>query len=190
MDTAEAVISHRLAAPKIAARNNRLTPVPTYLVEGQASFTLGGKTIDLIYPGRNHSDNSLVIYYGARQVLFAVDFIPVRGLPFRTLDDSYLNEWMASLKWIEDNLFFDRLIPGHGQLGTKETVREVRQYFVDLTDAIRSARSRGLADNSEQMVGAVRTALTTKYATWDNFGPYLPENIQGVVRMWREQGGQ
>ena len=190
MDTVEAVISHRLAAPKIAARNNQITPVPTYVVESQASFTSGGKTIDLTYTGRNHSDNSLVIYYGARRLLFAVDFIPVRSLPFRTLDDSYLNEWIASLKWIEDNLVFDTLIPGHGRTGTKETVREVRQYFVDLTDAIRSARSSGMADNSEQMVGAVRAALTPKYATWENFGPHLPENIQGVIRMWREQGGQ
>lgn len=186
-DTVETVISHRLAAPKIAARNNALTPVPNYVFDTQASFTLGGKTIDLIYTGRNHSDNSLVIHYGARRLLFAVDFIPVKSLPFRTLDDSYLAEWLQSLQWIENNLFFDVLVPGHGRLANKDTVREVRQYFLDLMDAIRAARSRGLADNSAEMVASVRSAMLPKYESWDNFGPYLPENIQGVIRMGREQ---
>lgn len=163
MDTVQAVISHRLAAPKIAARNNPLTPVPNYVFDTQVSFTLGGKTIDLIYTGRNHSDNSLVIHYGARRLLFAVDFIPVRSLPFRTLDDSYLAEWLQSLQWIENNLFFDVLVPGHGALGSKETVRQMRQYFIDLMDAIRTARSRGLADNSAEMTASVRSAMAPNY---------------------------
>lgn len=188
-DTLEAVISHRLAAPKVAARFSAVTPVPTFLVDSQASFTLGGRTIDLIYTGRNHSDNSLVIHYGARRLIFAVDFIPVRSLPFRTLTDSYLDEWIRSLQWIENNLYFDTLIPGHGQLGTKASVGEMRQYLLDLSDAIRTARSRGMADNSDSMAAAVRTALTARYGAWENFGPYLPENIQGVIRMWQEQGG-
>lgn len=188
-DTLEAVISHRFAAPKISARLGAVTPVPTFLVDNQASFTLGGATIDLLYTGRNHSDNSLVIHYGARRLIFAVDFIPVRSLPFRTLTDSYLDEWIGSLQWIENNLHFDTLIPGHGQLGTKASVSEMRQYLLNLSDAIRTARSRGMADNSEPMVAAVRTALAARYGAWENFGPYLPENIQGVIRMWQEQGG-
>jgi glyoxylase-like metal-dependent hydrolase (beta-lactamase superfamily II) len=188
MDTVETVISHRLAAPKIAARNNAVTPNATFVVDNIASFTLGGKTIDLIYTGRNHSDNSLVAYYGARRVVFAVDFIPVNSLPFRTLDDSFLDEWIASLNFVE-GLEFDILIPGHGRLGNKQTVRDVRQYFMDLQAAIRAARARGLADNSAEMTASVRAALMPRYGAWDNFAPYLPENIQGIIRMWREQGG-
>lgn len=188
-DTLSSVICHRLAAPKIAARNNALTPAATFLVDSQATINLGGKSIDLIYVGRNHSDNSLVVLYEARSILFAVDFIPVRSLPFRTLDDSYLDEWVASLRWIEDNLHFDTLVPGHGGLGTKQDVRAMREYFLELQQAIRDARSRNLADNSAEMGAFVRAALMPKYGTWANFGPYLPENIQGVIRMWREQSG-
>jgi len=187
-DTLEAVVSHRLAAPKIAARNNPLTPLPTFLVDSQASITLGGRTIDVIYTGRNHSDNSLVIFYEARRLMFAVDFIPVESLPFRTLNDSYITEWIASLKWIEDNLFFDTLVPGHGRIGTKDHVRRMREYFLDLMEGIRAARRAGLADNSAAMTASVRTALTPSYGRWDNFGPYLPENIEGVIRMMREEG--
>jgi hypothetical protein len=30
--------------------------------------------------------------------------------------------------------------------------------------------------------------MAPKYESWENYGPYLPENIQGVIRMMREQG--
>lgn len=174
--------AHRRAAPKIDDQNNVKNPAPTELVDERMELTVGGKTVELIYTGRNHSDNSLVIHYPARRLLFAVDFIPVNDLPFRTLNDSYPLEWMESLRWIEQNLDFDVLVPGHGRLGTKEHVRLVREYFQDLIAAIRTARMNGLADNSPEMVAAVRAALMPKYGTWGNFGPYLPENIQGIIR--------
>lgn len=175
-------VAQRRAAPKMAAQNNARVPVPTKLFDTSEEITLGGKTVQLIFTGRNHSDNSLVLLYPAARVAFAVDFIPVRSLPFRTLPDFYPDEWVRSLEYIQANLDFDTLVPGHGPLGTKATVGEVRQYVLDLMMAIRAAQRQGLADNSEAMVAAVRAALAPKYSSWDNFGPSLPENIQGLLR--------
>ena len=182
-DTAQ-FVSHGLAAPKIAAQNDPTTPVPTITFDDRMTLEVGGKTVELHYTGRNHSDNSIVLLYPARRLLFAVDFIPVQSLPFRTLGDSYPDEWVESLRWIENNLDFDVLVPGHGTLGNRDTVRQVREYLQDLMAAIRAAQARGLADNSEAMVAAVRADLAPKYGTWGNFGPYLPENIQGILRIW------
>jgi glyoxylase-like metal-dependent hydrolase (beta-lactamase superfamily II) len=181
-DTAE-FVGHRLAAPKIAARNDARSPVPTVLVDERMTLRLGGKEIELIYAGRNHSDNSLVSLYPARDLAFMVDFVPVRSLPFRTLNDTYLDEYLASLRWIEDNVSFTTLIPGHGNLGTKANVGEVRGYLVDLIAAVEAARRQGLPDNSDQMTAAVRAALQDKYGMWAQFGPFLPENIQGIIRL-------
>lgn len=175
-------VAQRRAAAKIAAQNNARVPVPTRLFDTAETITLGGKSVQLLYVGRNHSDNSLVLLYPAARVAFAVDFIPVRSLPFRTLTDGYPDEWVRSLEYVQANLDFDTLVPGHGPLGTKATVGEVRQYFLDLMAAIRAAQRQGLADNSEAMVAAVRAALAPKYGSWDNFGPYLPENILGLLR--------
>jgi hypothetical protein len=49
--------------------------------------------------------------------------------------------------------------------------------------AIRDARARGLPDNSEAMVNMVRAALAPRYGTWSQFGPWLPENIEGLTRL-------
>jgi hypothetical protein len=50
--------------------------------------------------------------------------------------------------------------------------------------AVREARSAGHADNSDEMVAAVRTALTPQYGSWANFPNGLAGNISGVLRWW------
>jgi glyoxylase-like metal-dependent hydrolase (beta-lactamase superfamily II) len=174
--------SHQLAAPKIDAQDNVKNPAPTELVDERMSLTVGGKTVELIHVGRNHSDNSLVIHYPARRLLFAVDFIPVNRLPFQALMGDFPLEWIESLSRIERDIDFDVLVPGHGPLGSKRNVTADREYFEELIAAIRAARAQGLADNSEQMVAAVRTALAPKYGTWEQFSAWLPLNIQGIIR--------
>src|SRR5215207_7638052 len=73
-------VAHRLAAPKIAARpdsQSGRSPAPTVLLDDTYTIDLGGKQVELLYLGRNHSDNSIVMHYPARRVLFGVDFVRV-----------------------------------------------------------------------------------------------------------------
>ena len=77
---------------------------------------------------------------------------------------------VTTLEWIETGFEYDVLVPGHTRLGNRETVREVREYLRALEGAIRAARAQGHADNSEEMVGSVRTALAPRYGNWANFG--------------------
>ena len=181
-DTAE-FISQELAAPKIAERNNERTPVPTITFAEHMTLRSGETEVELYYTGRNHSDNSLVLLYGARSLLFAVDFISVNRVPFRNFPDAYPDEWVDSLWWIESHFDFDVLVPGHGELGTHQTVRENREYMLDLMAAIRDAREEGNADNSEEMVAYVRERLAPLYGSWGMFDQWLPENIEGLTRL-------
>ena len=53
-------VAHRLAAEKIAARPDSQegrSPVPTVLVDDAMTLELGGERVELLYLGRNHSDN-------------------------------------------------------------------------------------------------------------------------------------
>ncbi|MGH2530825.1 MAG: MBL fold metallo-hydrolase [Thermomicrobiales bacterium] len=180
-------ISHRNAVAKIAALADPRTPVPTIAFDDYLMLELGGTTIELYYAGRNHSDNSVVILNPAQRILFAVDFIPVDSLPFQTLPDFYIDEWIASLTWIEENLDFDTLVIGHPPVsGTKADVGEVRTYVEDLIAAVQAAQAAGHADNSPEMVEAVRAELEPAYGTWANFEEWLPLNIEGLLRIWAE----
>jgi glyoxylase-like metal-dependent hydrolase (beta-lactamase superfamily II) len=181
-------ISHRIAVEKLAALNDPSTPVPEIAFNDELSIELGGKTIELYYTGRNHSDNSIVLLYPERRLLFAVDFIWVNALPYQNLPDAYPEEWVESLRWIEENLDFDTLVPGHPPLpGTKENVTGMREYLEDLM-AVRAAQDQGLAENSPEMIEAVRTELEPAYGTWAMFAEWLPLNIEGLLRIWAETG--
>jgi glyoxylase-like metal-dependent hydrolase (beta-lactamase superfamily II) len=183
-------ISHRNAVAKLAALNDPRTPVPEIAFTDQLTIELGGKTIELYYTGRNHSDNSIVLLYPEGRLLFAVDFIPVNSLPYQNLPDAYPEEWVESLRWIEENLDFDVLVPGHPPLpGTKANVTGVREYLEDLMAAVRSAQDQGLADNSPEMIEAVRAELEPAYGSWGMFAEWLPLNIEGLLRIWAETDG-
>ena len=182
-------ISHRNAVEKLAALDDPRTPVPQIAFNDQLAIELGGTTIELYYTGRNHSDNSIVLLHPERRLLFAVDFIPVNTLPYQNLPDAYPEEWVESLRWIDENLDFDTLVPGHPPVpGTKENVSGVRQYLEDLMAAVRAAQEQGLADNSPEMVEAVRMELEPDYGSWGMFAEWLPLNIEGLTRIWSETG--
>ncbi len=178
-------VSHQNAVAKIAELNEPRAPVPEIAFTDRMSIELGGTKVELIYTGRNHSDSSIVLLVPEQRVLFAVDFIPINSLPFQNLPDAYPDEWVASLQWIADNLDFDILVPGHPPVpGSIENVTAVREYLQALLAAVQGARDAGLADNSPEMVEAVRAELEPAYGAWGMFEEWLPLNVEGIVRTW------
>jgi glyoxylase-like metal-dependent hydrolase (beta-lactamase superfamily II) len=181
-------VSHRLAAAKIAARKDPLQPVPTILVDDRKTLELGGKKIELYYIGRGHTDNMLVTLYPARRILWAGDFVGTTGLGGRLdPEDSYPDEYVKALRWIEQNLNsqFDLVVAGHGsKFGTPDDVRRTREYYEDLNAAIRAARTQKAADNSPEMVTIVRAALSPKFGNLPGFGNGIGPSIQGVIASW------
>jgi glyoxylase-like metal-dependent hydrolase (beta-lactamase superfamily II) len=184
-DTAT-VVGHTKAAERMAARNDPLSPAPTVTFDKNWSVELGGKKIDLIASDMSPTDDYFILHYPAGGVLMAVDFVQPKNVPFRTLL-GHPDLVVERLKWIHDNLDFDVLVSGHAtplMTGTKEDVLEQRQYYLDLSDAIEAAKASGAADNSEQMVAAVRSRLEPRYGSWRRFDQFLALNIEGVLG-WR-----
>ena len=169
------VIAHE-KTKTIILNERRPTAVPDLTFSERMFIELGGKSAELIYLGKNHSDNSIVIRFPAEKVLFAVDFIPVKSLPFRDFPDAYIDEWIESLKRAE-KLEFDILAPGHGELGRKDDVRSMRAYLEELTQQVRALLTQGKsADEIKRLV------TMEKYSKWGNYREYLPLNIEGLIR--------
>ena len=191
-------VAHRLAAAKIAARPDSQagrSPAPTVLVDDALPLELGGERVELHYVGRNHSDNSLVLLYPARRVLFAVDFVRVDSLPspaaLRLTQppgavDLYLDEWIESLARVEA-LGFDLVVPGHPPpTGTKDDVRLLRGYLRDSRAAFVAARDRGVAPGSEAMAAELDAALAAEYGRVGGYANSVP----AIAEAWaREFGG-
>jgi glyoxylase-like metal-dependent hydrolase (beta-lactamase superfamily II) len=182
-DTAQ-FVSQRLAAPRVAARGDPRVPVPTILFDEHMTLELGGTTIELYYIGPAHSDNDLVLVYPARRIAFVADVIEPEGLP--PMGQANPDQYLAAMRWIENNLDFDVLVAGHGPLGSMDTVRQLRGYIEDLMAAIRAAQDRGVTGNSSEMVAEVRAALAPRYGAWDGFDRRLGGNVAAVIRIWSD----
>jgi len=173
-DTA-AVIAHENAKAVILGER-RPTAVPDLTFSDRLTVELGGKKVELLYLGKNHSDNSIVMRFPDERALFAVDFIPVKGLPFRDFPDAYIDEWIESLKKAEI-LDFEILAPGHDELGRKEDVRALRAYLEELREQVLGYLRDGKSVDEIKLLVKME-----KYSGWGNYKNYLPLNIEGMAR--------
>lgn len=174
-DTAT-VVAHANAKEAIVGEK-RPTAVPQVTFSDRATIELGGTVMELIYVGRNHSNNSLVMRFPKEKVIFAVDFIPVNAVTFRDLPDAYLEEWIDSLRRVEA-LEFDILAPGHGALGNKANVTAFRNYMEDLRSQVMAAARAGKSlEETKKLVDL------SKYKDWGGYEQMGPLNIEGVYRL-------
>jgi glyoxylase-like metal-dependent hydrolase (beta-lactamase superfamily II) len=152
---------------------------PTETYTGRKTITLGGKSVELIHPGTQHSANMSLIHFPAESAVFVVDLISLKRLPFQRMAGYNFDEWLKEIKFVED--FGARIvIGGHGDVGTPADVAQVRQYLTELRDKVQAAMQAG--STLEQM----KTSITMDaYKDWASYQDWLPLNIEGMYNMLR-----
>jgi len=169
------VVAHANAKAQIE-RDAVPTAAPQETFTDRKTIRLGGQTVELVYLGRNHSDNSIVMLFPEARTVFAVDFVAAKRLPYRDFPDAYLDEWPESLRRLEA-LEFDILAPGHGALGTKDDVRTSREYLETLRTQVAALLAQG--KDEAEIVAAV---TMDTYRGWERYEEWRPLNVQGMVR--------
>jgi glyoxylase-like metal-dependent hydrolase (beta-lactamase superfamily II) len=170
-------IAHKNAVAQLKRFPNPDVVMPDETVDNKRAITLGGTTLELLYVGRNHSDNSLVMRLPKEKLIFTVDFVPIQSLLFRNLPDTASPpEWQESLKRVVA-LDWDRMIPGHpyagGRLGTKQDVQDLIGYMQDLDAEVKKAASEGKCTDT-----AMKEVKLPKYEKWGNYATFLPMNVE------------
>ena len=175
-------IAHKNAKARLEKLKYSDVVIPDITVDDKHTLNLGGVRVDLIYVGRNHSDNSLVMLVPKDKILFTVDFVSVESVMFRGMPDSYLPDWFDSLDRVLA-LDWDKMIGGHpypgGRLATKDDVRNQKQFMNDLSAAVKEA-----ADKGQCWDPAPKDVKLPKYEKWTNYERYLPGNIERFCGYW------
>jgi len=173
-DTAT-VVAHENARVQIVGEQ-RPTAVPDLTFSDRMTLTLGGKTVELIYVGLGHSDNSIVMLFPEERALFAVDIVTVDRVPYQDLKNNYVEQWIDGLKLVEA-IDYDILLPGHGVVGVPADVAAHRGYLEDLRGQVLTHMRAGKSvDEIKDLVNL------DKYRSWGQFEAWSPLNVEGMYR--------
>ena len=159
-------------------------PKPDIVYSNRMKIVLGGRTIELVFPGLNHADDGTVAYFPAEKVAFSVDFpadalvtTSMRSFPSAcgVFDQHSMAEWIRSYRTIEA-LDFDILVQGHGTNPfTKADVTEGREFF----EYLRAEVSKGMAEG-KTLAELKRDLLLPKYKDWAYYDMLRQDNIEAA----------
>jgi len=153
------------------------------IIPPQITFTramtlyAGNLTLELTHIG-GHSPASILVYVKEDRVLFCGDIVDV-GMPFVT-PYSRFDEWIAALKLIE-GMDAAKIVPGHDEICSKETVRATRRYFETVCERVSAMLSEGAS--LEQVVKTVDVSDTLPVPLSSEIAP----QVQSTVAMMYEE---
>jgi glyoxylase-like metal-dependent hydrolase (beta-lactamase superfamily II) len=182
-DLGATFVAQRNAKERIAELKPADVVVPDQVVDDKRVIKLGGTTLELLYLGKNHSDSTLVMRLPKEKIIFTVDWIPIEGVQFRGMADTYVPDIEEGLKKVIA-LDWETLIPGHPgpggkQTGTKQNAIDQLAYLQDLSAAVKQEVSQ-----SKTYDEAVKDIALPKYQAWPNYKVFLPMNIERYYDFW------
>jgi len=131
------------------------------------SVDLGDRVVEVVHPGRGHTDGDVVIRVPDSDVAYAGDLVEESG-PLSYGLDCWPLEWPQTLELLIGLLGPDTVVvPGHGAPVDKQFVLEQR------------ADAAGIAGQIHQLAaGGVAVDEAAQRGTW----PYAPEGLADAVR--------
>ena len=148
--------------------------LPTVVFERAMRIIRKDREIHLLFLGRAHTEGDVFVYLPKEKVVVTGDAV-IGWTPF--MGDGYPQDWGETLRRLEQ-LDFDRMILGHGQVADRDWLRTFRSYVEDMVEAVRHEVWNGAT--LEETKERVRDALAPKYekafATYEHCG--LLANIE------------
>jgi len=112
--------------------------LPNIVFDHHASVFLGGKHVELYYFGRSHTNGDIVALFREDRVLAAGDMFTYGDATPELIDYSgggSARDWPKTLDGAL-TLDFDTVVPGHGDVTTKDEMRKYRESTQRLRDRV------------------------------------------------------
>ncbi|MEE9133046.1 MAG: MBL fold metallo-hydrolase [Gemmatimonadota bacterium] len=172
------IYAHARCYELLAAEPGADIPLPNRTFTDAMTLRVGGKVLNLVYLGRNHSDNSIVAFLPDQRIIFAVDFVSNDRVGYRDLPGFYFPDLWESLERLQQ-LDYHTAMFGHGEPGTKADVYEQINYWTDLRRAIESMIQAGLSEDE-----AVDSIELPAYEDWGGYEDWFKMNARTVYRYY------
>lgn len=121
--------------------------LPTITFFDSMRFYFNGNTVDIINTGDGHTDGDAQVYFREANVLHAGDMFVRYGLPFTDRDNGGTTDGMIDALWNIAGIINDDtiIIPGHGQLSSRDDLLAFRNMLVVIRGNLVRAKVQGLS---------------------------------------------
>lgn len=160
---------------------------PNEVFVHERTLRLGGKTIELVHPGRGHTDGDLVALFVEDRVLVTGDLLFNHLYPNIDLEaGGSVQAWGDSLDNVLE-LDFDTVVPGHGAVTDRAGLEGFQRFMRQLAAIGRRAAERG-----DALEATLATTDLTEDAGYEEISLIVPIGLdrQFVLRRaWEEATG-
>lgn len=149
---------------------------PTFTYSDTYTLDLGGPVVELLYLGRNHGDCMTITRFPKERLLFVVDLMAERSLPFGSLPDYYPGDTVRTLKAIQA-LDFDRIARGHSSpVVDRQVLNETTAYWSDLMTSVKAKIDAGVP-----AFEIMETHELPQYESWRNYDRWFKLHVERAV---------
>ncbi len=189
------IYAHPGTLKTLKRRSDSDIPLPDDLVDNGDTVEIDGGTIGIHYFGPNHGDSNIALSFetGIGKMLVFVDTLEVGIVPYRTLPDTNVQGYIASLK-AASTLDMDWVVGGHTGPGPAVWIENYLNYFLDMEAALIRAEAEITEPPSETVEDVISQgeahiatvismavdALRPKYGHWQAFEDWAPLNAEAV----------
>lgn len=148
--------------------------VPGTTVTDKLTYYYNGTAVEIVHPGVAHTWGDLMVYLPDYKILFAGDIAVFSMTPWT--HNGNVTEWLKVIDKIM-GMDVETIVPGHGPIGGKNELAEVREYFQILK---REARKR-----FDTGVSAGKAAAEIRLGKFDNWVG-AERNLLNTFRLYGE----
>ena len=147
------LISQQNARDRMAAADQ--ASAPSLAFSDQQTLYLGGSEVRALYLGSSHTNGDAVIYFPQLRVIHTGDMF-VRGAPFIDYSSGgSALEWDDTLNEVLQ-LEFDTVIPGHGDVATREDLTQWKADFETFRSRVSQLVDQGKSE--EEIKASVKVS--------------------------------
>ena len=166
------------------SEEERKARLPTQTYRDRVTLYLGGKEIQILYPGKAHTRGDSIVFVPQDRIVYMSELFFHEQFPF--MDDGYGVSWIKALE-VAEALGADIFVPGHGPIPdnpreTREGLRRAKQVLINLRDSVQREMARGATE--EQAVAAIQ------FPEYAQMRGYPAQKDVAVRRVYRELKGQ
>jgi glyoxylase-like metal-dependent hydrolase (beta-lactamase superfamily II) len=184
----ERTLSHLQALDGDFWQGDAAKLLPNETFTDRMTLSLGGKRLELVHPGRGHTDGDLVVLFTDEGVIHMGDLLFAGHYPNIDLEaGGTVRQWPDTLDAALE-LPFDTVIPGHGPTTDRQGIQRFRAFLVELWEIGTAAAADG-----KSLEETLASTTLTADAGFEpiRFGPVSLGLDRAFVlqRVWEEATG-